>query len=294
VRIARISGHVQRDFSVYPPTVTNESSSSISRDNTTTTAVAPWDLAEIFYYPSVSTDFIFPNNESLLYGVFPRPTALPPDPKAGMFLRIKDTVFADGRSVPPDLLRTMPEQNYLSPAPRIFGLVLLGFTALSAVLAAVWVWVRVWIHRTHRIVRAAQAPFLYVICAGAIVSVSAIVPLSFDEGGSLPMSERQLSRCCMAIPWLASLGHIATYGTLFSKLGRIQLVLQFVRRKVDVLHVAWPSAVLVGMALVVLGLWTGLDPLKWDRHEINADTGENIAWCASEHQNAAAFYGPLV
>jgi hypothetical protein len=245
----------------------------------------PWRPADLFYYPAVTTDFIF-RNESSLYGLVPRPDLGPSFPNgSGYFLEVFGTIYADGRAVPPDLLRDEPEQNYLSRGLQIFGFILLGIAWLLATVSAIWVYT----YRKHRIVKAAQPYFLYVICLGASVSVSGILMISFDESNGC--TEEQLGRACMATPWLACLGHIITYGALFSKLWRINRVLQFVRRKVDIAHVAWPSAILVAMALLVLGLWTGLDPLRWNRHEINIITGESIGECSSE--NSAAFIAPL-
>ena len=243
----------------------------------------PWRPSELFYFPQVSSEFIFPNG-SLLYDVIPPPSNI--SGESGLFLFINDTIYADGRTVPPDLLRDPPEENYLSRGVQAFGLALFSIVMLISILSAIWVY----IHREHRIVKAAQPGFLFLICFGSAVSVSSILTISFDE--SYGWSEQQLSRACMATPWLACLGHILTYGALFAKLWRVNRVLQFVRRKVDIVHVAWPCAVLVAMALVVLGLWTGLDSLEWNRYEINSITGERIGECSSE--DAAAFIAPLV
>lgn len=48
---------------------------------------------------------------------------------------------------------------------------------------------------------------------------------------------------------------------------------------------------ILSAGVLVLGLWTGLDPLIWERVEINAFTGESIGRCASN--NIGAFIGPL-
>jgi hypothetical protein len=45
-------------------------------------------------------------------------------------------------------------------------------------------------------------------------------------------------------------------------------------------------------ALLVLSLWSGLDPLRWERVEINDVTGESIGECTSD--NFAAFIIPLI
>jgi hypothetical protein len=198
----------------------------------------------------------------------------------GTWTKATDFVYADGTTEPPKLLRDEPEQNYLNSVIRGVGLALMGIVLLMATTTTLWVY----IHRKHRVLRAAQPQFLYVVALGAAISVSTIIPISFDE--SYGWSEQQLSRACMAIPWLLSLGHIITYGALFSKLWRINKVLQFSRRKVDVKQVAWPTAVLAVLALLVLSIWTGLDSFKWERDEINALTGESIGECRSDHMTA--------
>jgi hypothetical protein len=114
--------------------------------------------------------------------------------------------------------------------------------------------------------------------------------LSFDE--SYGWSEEQLSTGCMAIPWLLPIGFITTYSALFGKLWRINEVLRMTRRKIDFKQFLWPFVVLVVVALVILSLWTGIDPLYWDRKEIDATTGESEAFCRSRH--LFAFAAPLV
>jgi hypothetical protein len=237
------------------------------------------------------------NSSSMLWGIVnlrpPQPPSAEPIPytlttllSEGQWIPLEAFSYADGRDVPPDLLRREPEQNHLTPGVRAVGFALMGIALLTAVAAAVWVF----LHRKHRIVRAAQPYFLYELCLGAIISASTIFPISFDE--SYGWSDQQLGRACMATPWLLSLGHIITYGALFSKLWRINKVLQFSRRKIEIRHVAWPSAILFIAAIAVLSLWTGLDSMTWKRVEIDSVTGESIGECQSDH--FAGFIIPLV
>jgi hypothetical protein len=204
----------------------------------------------------------------------------------GTWTEVSPFVYADGTTLPPMLLRDVPEQNYLSNVIRGVGLVLMGVVILLALTTVAWVY----LHRDHRVLRAAQPPFLYVLALGSTISASTIIPISFDE--SYGWSEQKLSRACMAIPWLLSLGHIITYGALFSKLWRTNKVLQFSRRKIDVKQVAWPATILAVLALLVLSLWTGLDSFGWRRDEINEITGESIGECHSDYMTA--FLAPLV
>jgi 7 transmembrane sweet-taste receptor of 3 GCPR len=100
-----------------------------------------------------------------------------------------------------------------------------------------------------------------------------IIALTFRVDVTRPILEIRL--------W--SLGHIITYAALFTKLWRVNKVLQFSRRKVEVKHVAGPMLALVLAALLILSLWTALDPLEWTRVEINEDTGESFGRCSQEH-----------
>jgi hypothetical protein len=204
----------------------------------------------------------------------------------GTWTVVTPFVYADGTQLPPKLLRDVPDQNYLNKAIRGVGFALMGVVLLLALMTVVWVY----LNREHRVLRAAQPQFLYVLALGSAISASAVIPISFDE--SYGWSEQQLSRACIAIPWLLALGHIITYGALFSKLWRINKVLQFSRRKIDVKQVAWPATILAVLALLVLSIWTGLDGFEWRREEINEITGESIGECNSDH--AAAFLAPLV
>jgi uncharacterized membrane protein len=204
----------------------------------------------------------------------------------GVPIFLSKAYYADGRTVPPELLRDPPEQNYLSTPVKVVGFTVMALALLISAATILWVYT----HREHRVVKAAQPYFLYLICLGAGVSVSAVLPLSFDDGAD--WSAQQLGGACMAVPWLFCLGYLITYGALFSKLWRIHRVLQMRRQVVLIKQVVWPSLVLFAIALFILGLWTGLDPMQWVREETNDVTGESIGQCQSS--NMAAYVIPLV
>jgi gamma-aminobutyric acid type B receptor len=202
------------------------------------------------------------------------------------FVFLNKTYYADGRTVPPDLLKDPPPQNYLSSSVRGVGFAVMALALLTSAATILWVFS----HRNHRVVKAAQPYFMYVICLGAGVSISAVLPLSFDEGKG--WSVRQLGSACMAVPWLFCSGYLITYGALFSKLWRINRVLQLRRQAIMIKQVVWPFLVLLAIALLILGLWTGLDPMEWVREETNKVTGESIGQCQSN--NMEAFVIPLI
>lgn len=206
-------------------------------------------------------------------------------PELGTWIQTDNFTFAGGSMVPPELLRDPPQQNYLPNSLRIVGFTLMGIVVASAIATSIWVFLK----RDHQVLRAAQPSFLYGLCFGSIVFASAIVPLSFDE--SYGWTEQQLSAGCISIPWLVGFGHIITYSALFAKLWRVNKVLQFKKRKIEVRHVVWPAAILVLAAFVDLGLWTGLDPPEWVRVEIDPTTGESIGFCDSAY--LLAFAAPL-
>jgi len=101
-----------------------------------------------------------------------------------------------------------------------------------------------------------------------------------------------LSAACQATPWLAVLGYVVIYCSLFSKLWRINEVLQFRRNKtVDMKKVLGPFVAMVICAILVLSVWTAVSPLTWERTVIDDFTGESIGSCTSEH--STAFLVPL-
>jgi hypothetical protein len=206
-------------------------------------------------------------------------------PEIGKWEQRANFTYADGRQVPPDLLRDEPPQNYLPSGLRIFGYVMLGIVLLLALASSAWVHYR----RSNRVVRAAQPVFLQQLILGSGVFALAIIPLSLDDASG--MSPSQLNSCCMAVPWLVSAGHMLSYCAMFAKLWRVNKVLQFTRRKITVTQVLWPVAALFGAAVLVLGLWTGLDPLVWTREVLDPYTGATVGYCQSN--DLWAFAAPL-
>ena len=194
----------------------------------------------------------------------------------GSWGEVEPFIYADGRTVPPDLLRDEPEQNYLSSGLRIFGLSLMGFAILLGIMTIVWVY----LHRKHVVVLAAQPNFLYIIGFGSILTASTIFPLSVGENNG--WSQQQLDGACMAIPWLLSTGHMTTWGAIYAKLWRVNRVLQPSHRRVGFGRAFLPFAVLVGLTFVILILWTTLNPVVWERTVTNEDTGESIGRCEGD------------
>jgi len=196
-----------------------------------------------------------------------------------------DFVYAKERTSGPPL-RAPTKANYLTKGLRVFGFTLMSIAMACGVGSAIWVFM----NRKHRVLTASQPPFLYLICLGTIVQSASIFTISFDE--SYGWTKGQLDKACMAMPWLLALGHILVYASIFTKLWRVNKVLQFTRRKVSFVQVGAPMFLLLLGAIVILVLWTVIDPLTWERDEINEITGENVGTC--ESRRAEAFAAPLL
>ena len=150
-------------------------------------------------------------------GHFETTDILLPDSPSGQWTTLRDFVYRDGRTMPPELLRDEPDMNYLNQGLRVTGLTLMSIAMVSSIASASWIWV----HHKHRLLVASQPVFLYLICFGCIVQASAIFSISFDESNG--WTEEQLDSACMATPWLIALGSIIVYAALFTKMFRVSV-----------------------------------------------------------------------
>lgn len=85
------------------------------------------------------------------------------------------------------------EYNHLGDV-KIFGYALVGVIAFCAIVFAVWTW----FNREKPVTRASQPVFLVMICFGALLLGSTIIPMSIDDGS---FSSEACNRACMTIPW---------------------------------------------------------------------------------------------
>jgi 7 transmembrane sweet-taste receptor of 3 GCPR len=143
-------------------------------------------------------------------------------------------IYRDGTTRAPEIKRAFVENNYLSPGVRAIGMTLmaiawvLGFTAL----------IGLHIFNKDSVVQRAQPFFLKILCYGSVLTSSAIFTLSWDEGAG--WSDRQLDIACAMTPWFFFVGIILTFCALFTKLWRVDKVLQFRRRAVTISNVMKP------------------------------------------------------
>jgi hypothetical protein len=203
----------------------------------------------------------------------------------GTWEKVATPIYRDGRSVPPDLLRDTPDQNYLAKGLRTIGLVMMYIVLATSLAATVWIIVC----RERRVVRASQPFFLFLICFGTAIEAFTVWPVSHDEAYT---RDDQLDLFCAATPWFFVSGHVLIYGSLATKLWRVQRVLQFSRREIKIKDVMGPLVVLISLSVGVLLVWTIVDPLQWERRIIDEDSGESFGTCRSD--SLAIFMTPEV
>ncbi|CAB9524662.1 acid type B receptor subunit 2 [Seminavis robusta] len=154
----------------------------------------------------------------------------------------------------------------------------------TIMLCAVWLY---WKRRTPQVM-VSQPSFLCLVLAGCLISSSAILAMTQEDTGEGPVP------ACMAIPWLYSVGFCITFGTLFAKIRRVFFIFRnavstFGNRKQ--LVSVWETLAVIGAVLavdvIILILWTALDPLQWQREVLTEDIFgvplESIGYCTAEH-----------
>lgn len=153
------------------------------------------------------------------------------------------------------------DMNYVENF-RIIGYSSVGL--LWAATSGVTAWV-VYNWKT-RIVQASQPIFLLMIVLGVFIMSSSIIPMGIDDQHN---STGACTAACNATPWLISMGFSMTFSALFSKLWRINRLIQsaqrFSKAKVTVRDVMLPFCILMAANLTILICWTVIDPLHYTR-----------------------------
>jgi hypothetical protein len=160
--------------------------------------------------------------------------------------------------------------NHIQPLLKVIGMILLGINVVLVVGCAVWLF---W-QRNAPQVKVSQPFFLGLVLVGCLVSSSTIfwLGLEDDKGGDNGDEDSSgSSPPCMAIPWFYSVGFSITFGTLFAKIRRVYLIFKSAAGpRQRSAPVTWQETLfLTGMVLlldvVVLAIWTLVDPLTWIR-----------------------------
>jgi len=176
------------------------------------------------------------------------------------------------------------EMNQLGSGIRAYGFSVAFFTIMLAVIFAIWTYK----NRTSTVVKVSQPFFLILICLGVLVLTSSIFPMATDDGFA---SQEACDRACMAVPWLITMGWSILFAALYAKLRRVNLVisnaLAFRSIKVSEKDVMLPFAVLFSCNMILMTLWTILDPLVWVR--VQTSPTESYGACRVEYPEAASW-----
>ncbi|CAB9498835.1 Extracellular calcium-sensing receptor [Seminavis robusta] len=155
-------------------------------------------------------------------------------------------------------------------------------------------------YRTKQAVAAAQPAFLMMISSGCLLMATAILPMSLQE----PIPESSLDIACMSQLYLVCIGFCVSFSALYCKLYRInklqQGACQFRRVTIGVKDVMYPLIIMVSLNLVVLVVWTVVDPCVWDRREPEHSRDEfnrtiaSYAVCSSSNETLGNAFGALL
>lgn len=182
--------------------------------------------------------------------------------------------------------RIFASENFISSGVRAIGLILMVLAWLLGFVGSILLFVL----RKDNVIQRAQPFFMQILCWGSITMSTSIFTLSWDEGAG--WSNEQLDIACTMTPWFFFIGQIMTFCALFTKLWRVDKVLQFRRRVVTIGNVMKPTLILMTVAIVILSLWTVMDPWEWERELIVEVPAETYGQCESE--NVWWYFGPLV
>lgn len=116
---------------------------------------------------------------------------------------------------------------------------------------------------------------------------ASIIPKSLDDQ---VVSAHGANVACTVFPWLLALGWCLAFSALFSKTYRINKIFHnpsFKRVKIEAQDVMVPMMVLLSCNVLILTVWTALDPLYWDRYVVGYDPfgrpNETRGRCYSEN-----------
>ena len=159
------------------------------------------------------------------------------------------------------IYRPPHDYNYIGSV-RYFGWTLASLVVLGSIVMTTWVAK----NRKARIVRASQPIFLVIISFGCFLMGAGMYPLSIDDEIA---SSKGCDIACMASPWLLVTGFSCSFSALFSKTLRVNKLFaaarSFQRVTVSVKNVMKPFIILLSLNILLLSVWTGVNPLVFKR-----------------------------
>lgn len=183
-------------------------------------------------------------------------------------------VFSDGTTdAPPEIGLVQADMSLISDGVKSYCLILCSVAIIMAIAFVVYT-VKM---RKRSIIRMSQPPFLVMICVGTMIMACSIIPFSMDEG---ILGQRGLNVSCSLVPWFFSLGFVVTFAALFSKLWRVNKVVDasrsFRRVTITVQDVLVPFATLVISNTLILSIWQGVAPSLWKRITIEKNEFDQV------------------
>ena len=90
----------------------------------------------------------------------------------------------------------------------------------------------------------------------------------------------------MATPWLLSMGVCIVFSALFSKLWRLNRLLNtgFRRFTLKEKDVILPGAIMFILNIITLTVWTIVSPLQWERVPVNGQPWNTVGICRSKNE----------
>jgi len=169
------------------------------------------------------------------------------------------------------------------------------FNVVLSVSCAIWTL----IYRNTKIVYAAQAPFLLLICLGCAISSGALLFLQFDDNPDHPLSTSTscLDFSCTAGLWFYGVGFCLTASALRAKLVRAKRLTVDVARNgkrtpPKIYRFLWIVARTLMIEVILLTVWTVVDAPSWNRYCIENTTGvcTSIGSCSGDPIVSLGFF----
>eukprot|EP00516_Mucochytrium_quahogii_P004898 CAMPEP_0203750554 /NCGR_PEP_ID=MMETSP0098-20131031/4765_1 /ASSEMBLY_ACC=CAM_ASM_000208 /TAXON_ID=96639 /ORGANISM=" , Strain NY0313808BC1" /LENGTH=1928 /DNA_ID=CAMNT_0050639909 /DNA_START=418 /DNA_END=6204 /DNA_ORIENTATION=+ len=150
--------------------------------------------------------------------------------------------------------------------------------------------------RKHPVVKASQTTFLNMISLGAMISSSTILPIITDDSANPRANENggntKADIACNLQVWMYCLGFMLTFCPLFLKMYRVQKIFKgdlakMVSAKISDWQLMKMCIGFVSVDIILLVLWTLIDPLKFIRDTTEFDPYGNpknsVGTCKSEY-----------
>ncbi|CAB9516275.1 acid type B receptor subunit 2 [Seminavis robusta] len=194
-----------------------------------------------------------------------------------------DVSFQVSMTVEPEPELSKPEGS------RYAGLVLMAISCLMSISFGAWVY---W-NRNDRVVQSLQPVFLIGLCVGTFILCFSILPLSIvDE------LEKESARdhACQATPWLIVLGFNMIMSSLYAKLWRINKLFggnSFVRVAITARQAVIATSALFVTNLILLGIWTIVDPLKWEIRHVPGEEWNQYGACSNVGPAGQGLYATI-